>query len=322
MACYSPLKGFKNSNGALVFKRSQHTIGKMEVACGQCLGCRLDKSLMWAMRIVHESHLHKHTNGNCFVTFTYRSEKECTDEQFKNHYYVPEDYSLNYHHFRDFIKRLRRHFNPTDEDGELKKPYQTIRYFHCGEYGDENLRPHYHACLFNIEFDDVHVYSQQEGLTTYESETLQKLWPYGFCTIGELNFETASYTAGYILKKITGNEALETYLRSDDYGVAYWVKPPYITMSLKPGIGSEFYEKYKTDFFPSDESPVPGKGIIKKVPRYYETILQHSDPSMHEMVKNLRQEWIAKHREDFEPERLHDKYKCARARLSNRKRAL
>ena len=89
-------------------------------------------------------------------------------------------------------------------------------------------------------------------------------------------------------------------------------------MSLKPGIGAEFYEKYKTDFFPSDESPIPGKGIIKKVPRYYETKLEQSNPDLHKMVKDLRQVWIAKHREDFTSERLMDKYKCARARQTQR----
>ncbi len=310
MACYSPLKGFRNTNGSLVFKRSQHTIGKMDVACGQCLGCRLDRTLMWAMRIVHESHLHKNTNGNCFVTFTYRSKKECTPKQFRKGHYVPDDYSLNYHHFRDFIKRLRRHFK------------QEIRYFHCGEYGEENLRPHYHACLFNCSFDDLVVYSTQEGITTYESKTLHKLWPYGFCTIGELNFETASYTAGYIQKKITGLQAQETYLRNDDYGVAYWVKPPYITMSLKPGIGAKFYEKYHDDFFPSDESPIPGKGVVQKVPRFYEELLEGSDPELHKLVKRKRQVWISDHQADFTPERLMDKYKSARARQQRQQREL
>ncbi len=265
---------------------------------------------MWAMRIVHESHLHENQHGNCFVTFTYRSIGECTDEQYRKGHYIPDDLSLNYHHFRDFLKRLRRHFP------------QKIRYFHCGEYGDENLRPHYHACLFNCSFDDQFVYQQEEGITTFESETLQNLWPYGFCTIGQLNFETASYTAGYCLKKITGNRANDAYLRNDEYGVAFWVKPPYTTMSLKPGIGADFYEKYKTDFFPCDESPVPGKGIIQKVPRYYQTILQQQDPTTHELVKKLRAEWISAHRDDFTPSRLMDKYKCARARQHQRKREL
>lgn len=93
-------------------------------------------------------------------------------------------------------------------------------------------------------------------------------------------------------------------------------------MSLKPGIGADFYAKFKTDFFPADETPVPGKGIIKKVPRYYENILKISDPEMHNTVKDLRQEWIALHRSDFTPKRLMDKYKCAQAQISQRKRAL
>ncbi len=262
---------------------------------------------MWAIRIVHESTLH---DENCFVTFTYRSKDECTPEQFKKGHYVPNDYSLNYHHFRDFIKRLRRHFP------------QKIRYFHCGEYGDDNLRPHYHACLFNVSFGDMVTEQSNEGFTIFSSPTLSKLWPYGFCTVGELNYTTAAYTAGYVLKKITGLDAKEAYLRSDENGVCYWVKPPYTTMSLKPGIGAKFYEQYKGDFFPSDESPVPGKGIINKVPRYYENILKFEDPKTHELVKELRQKFIQAHREDFSAKSLMDKYKCAQARQSQRQRKL
>ncbi len=310
MPCYSPLKGFKNTNGALVFKRSSHTIGKMEVACGQCLGCRSDRTLVWAMRIVHESCMHADAHGNCFITLTYRSKSECNPGELADGYYVPADYSLNYHHFRDFIKRLRRYFP------------QKIRYFHCGEYGDENLRPHYHACLFNVSFDDKIVEQQTEGITTYSSPNLSKLWPYGFSTVGELNYQTAAYTAGYILKKITGNNAIDAYLRNDDYGVAYWVKPPYTTMSLKPGIGEKFYEKYKDDFFPSDESPVPGKGIIRKVPRFYEEILKSANPKLHKLVRDKRQLWISEHRDDFTPERLMAKYNCHKARSTSQKRTL
>ncbi len=265
---------------------------------------------MWAMRIVHESCMHADVFGNCFITLTYRSIEECNSKQFAKGYFVPVDYSLNYYHFRDFLKRLRRHFP------------QKIRYFHCGEYGDENLRPHYHACLFNVSFDDQVVEQSREGIITYSSPTLSKIWPYGFSTIGELNYRTAAYTAGYILKKITGNQALDAYLRNDEYGVAYWVKPPYTTMSLKPGIGEKFYEKYKNDFFPSDESPVPGKGIIKKVPRYYETILKNENPDLHGLVKKMRQKWMAAHSEDFTPERLRAKYECHKARNSTQKRTL
>ncbi len=265
---------------------------------------------MWAMRITHEASMYNDVHGSCFITLTYRDRDACNAEQRKKGEYVPEDYSLNKSHFQKFIKRLRKYYP------------QKIRYFHCGEYGDENLRPHYHACLFNCGFDDMVVYKSEQGITSYESKTLQKLWPYGFSTIGELNFDTAAYTAGYILKKVNGNQASETYLRSDEYGVAYWVTAPYVTMSLKPGIGAEFYEKYKADFFPSDESPVPGKGIIKKVPRYYVELLESEDSAKFQLVKKLRKEFITAHRADFTPERLMDKYKCQKARQKNKERNL
>ncbi len=309
MACYCPLKGYRNpiSNGLVFYK----TPWPLQVACGQCLGCRIDRTLMWAMRIVHEAHLHER---NCFITLTYRDRDECNAEQTKNGYYIPKDYSLNKKHFQKFIKRLRKHFP------------QKIKYFHCGEYGDDNKRPHYHACLFNCSFEDQEIYDNTQGRGLYSSPSLERLWRYGFSTVGELNFDTAAYTASYILKKITGAAARDEYLRSDEYGVCHWVTPPYITMSLghkKPGgIGAEFYEKYKTDFFPSDESPVPGKGIIKKVPRYYQNILEGTEPGVLALVKERRAEFFEKHKEDFTPERLKDKYICARAGQSRKKREL
>lgn len=312
MPCYSPLKGYKDPvSGGLIFKwTSKKPRAKMEVACGQCLGCRRDRNLMWAMRIVHESCLHVDHYGNCFVTLTYRSKDECTEEQREKRQHIPGDYSLKVSDFQKFIRKLRRHFP------------QHIRYFHCGEYGDENLRPHYHACLFNVSFDDMVIEQSDQGIITYSSPTLEKLWPHGFCTIGELNYDTAAYTSGYILKKINGKQADEHYLRNDEDGVANWVLPPYITMSLKPGIGEKFYNKFKSDFFPSDTSPIPGKGVSQLVPRYYTSMLQTDDPVMHEVIKARRKAFIADHAEDFTPERLMDKYKCQRARYTKQKRTL
>ena len=309
MPCYSPLKGWRDpdTNG-LIFKRTSRTQETLDVACGQCLGCRLDRALMWAVRIVHESTLHLDQLGSCFVTLTYRDRADCTPEQLRLGHHIPDDGSLNKAHFQKFIKRLRKHFP------------QKIRFFHCGEYGEETQRPHYHACLFNCSFDDLQLHRSDEGVHTYYSDTLATLWPYGFATIGELNYDTAAYTARYCLKKVTGTKAADHYLRNDEYGVAYWLQPEYITMSLKPGIGYDFYEKYKTDIFPSDEVPVPGKGIISKVPRYYQTLLEREDPATLELVKQLRQTFIQQHGDDFTPERLMDKYKCQKARISTNRR--
>jgi hypothetical protein len=122
MPCYSPLKGYKDQHtGGLVFKNPGH-LQKMEVACGQCLGCRLDRSRMWAMRIVHESELHRDDHGSCFVTLTYRPMNQATAEQIEKGYHIPDDWSLVKAHFQKFMKRLRK-----------AHPGQKIKYYHAGE---------------------------------------------------------------------------------------------------------------------------------------------------------------------------------------------
>ena len=225
MPCYSPLKGFVNKeSGGIVFKRSKIAGAEMEVACGQCLGCRLDRSREWAARIVHEAQLY---DDNCFITLTYDDE------------HLPKDGSLDKSHFQKFMKRLRKRFSD-----------RKIRYYHCGEYGDQLDRPHYHACLFNFDFMDKELLKERDGNFLFVSQTLHELWPYGFSTVGELTFQSAAYCARYVLKKVNGVLSQDHYLRCDENGVAYWLQPEYTTMSRRPGIGRDWYEKYKEDVHP------------------------------------------------------------------------
>ncbi len=315
MPCFTPLKGYKDpSSGGLTFIKTG-TAQRLEVACGQCLGCRLDHGIMWAVRIVHESFLHMDDRGNCWVTLTYRDPDACDSYQYQHGHYIPADYSLRPHDVSKFIRALRK--SATKKDNKHK-----IRYFYCGEYGDDNDRPHYHVCLFNYSFKDQQLWKDDEGFYTYTSAELDQLWPFGFSTVQPLNYNTAAYTARYSLKKITGKKAEEHYLRCDDDGVAYWLLPEYIRMSTgrtKPcGLGANFYAKFTDDIFPSDEVPVPGKGIIKKVPRYYQNILEAQDPTTLELVKKIRQIYIKAHGDDFTPERLRDRYHCAKARIQKR----
>ncbi len=314
MPCYKPLKGYKDiATGGLTFNKIG-TAQTLEVACGQCFGCRVDHRVMWAIRIVHESYLHLDQHGNSWLTLTYRDRSECNEQQLKKGQYIPEKWSLTPSHVSKFIRALRK-----------QNKDHKIRYFYCGEYGQLG-RPHYHVCLFNHSFDDIQLFKDDEGLYTYTSPTLEKLWPYGFSTCAELNFRTASYTAGYCFKKITGKRARDHYLRCDENGVAYWLLPEYIRMSTgrdKPcGLGAQYYAQFKEDIFPSDTSPVPGQGTVQLVPRYYTNILAESDPDTLELVKQLRHEFISKHAADFTPQRLQDKYICARAKENHSMRNL
>jgi len=318
--CYSPLKGFQDKEtGGIVFKRSKSAGPEMEVACGQCLGCRLDRSRTWAMRIVHESSLY---DDNCFITLTYDPE------------HLPRDGSLNKKHFQDFMKRLRKRF-----------PDRRIRYYHCGEYGDQLERPHYHACLFNLQFPDLDpVGFAADDSPLFTSKILEDTWGKGFVTVGDLTFESAAYCARYILKKVNGARSEDHYkrLQISPYGEILGevqLEPEYTTMSrgrpckehktidpdcdkCQGGIGRKWYERYKDDLWPSDEVPVPSKGVFKKVPRYYEDVLRERDPELHERIKAERQKFRLDNKEEYSPERLMDKYKVKKAQVGMLKRTV
>ena len=157
-----------------------------------------------------------------------------------------------------------------------------------------------------------------------------------------MTFESAAYVARYCLKKITGKDEPNWYWVTDKNGELRRVEQEYCTMSLghrckehrglpsRPvdcekcsgGIGADWYEKYKTDIFPSDEVPVPGSGVFKKVPRYYESLLEREDPGLLEEVKLLREAFKKAHGDEYTPERLMAKYKVKKAQVGMLKRGV
>lgn len=216
---------------------------EITVPCGQCIGCRLDKTSMWALRCMHESHLHE---MNCFITLTFNDDN------------LAPDMSLHKEDFVNFMKRLRDYF---DNHYSSK-----IRFFHSGEYGDKNFRPHHHAILFGVDFPDKKVWQKRpNGSIMYRSEILEKLWPYGYSSVGSVTYQSCGYVARYCLKKITGKAAAEYYAGR---------VPPYLTMSRRPGIGREWFLKYWRDVYPNDFC-VTADGHLKKPPRYYDEIYRY-----------------------------------------------
>jgi hypothetical protein len=300
MPCYSPLIGYRSKE--LTAKNKRKIVFNIKYAqddteviipCGQCIGCRFEKSRQWALRCVHEASLHEE---NCFITLTYSPK------------HLPVDHSLDKTHFQKFMKRLRKHFTGT-----------TIRFYHCGEYGEKNNRPHYHACLFGLDFPDKELHTTtKNGDKLYRSKTLTKIWGKGEENqqlIGELNFKTAAYTARYIMKKINGEQADEHYRRIDeDTGEQFQIKPEYTTMSRRPGIAYDWYKNYKTDVYPSDEVII--KGIPMQPPKYYDSILEKENPFLYDDIKHDRLINGEKYADDNTPERLHVKYKVKQAQAN------
>jgi hypothetical protein len=321
MACYKPIEAWYsqevNPSGkrSLVFNRNNaiDPDSPITIACGQCIGCRLKRSREWAIRCVHEAQMY---DDNCFITLTFNDE---------NLYKRKNPYSVNVRDFQLFMKKLRKKFG------------DKIRYFHCGEYGEicancgKNKmdcessgcndwnptfgRPHYHACLFNFDFPDKKLYRvTKTGQRLYVSETLQKLWPYGFSTIGEVTFESSAYVARYIMKKITGDKAEEHYLKYvPDTGEYVPIEREYVTMSRRSAIGKEWFEKYSSDVYPKDFITIAGKKFGP--PKYYDKLLEKDDPYMLDEVKEDRIVRMMEHKDDLTWERLKTREKVQDLKL-------
>lgn len=264
MPCYRPLKAWRSSergkSGKLGItfdpKKGLRDL-PMDIPCGQCIGCRLERSRQWAMRCMCEASLHEE---NSFITLTYDEEN------------VPVDYGLTKGQGGDFTLFLKR----------LRKASELpLRYYMCGEYGEENLRPHYHACLFGRDFADK--VPLKEGL--YMSAELEKLWGLGLCSVGNLTFESAAYVARYCTKVQTGPMSSKNQRIQLD-GSVVEVSPPYARMSLRPAVGKEWLKKWKSDAYPSDFLVFRGKKM--RPPRYFDKVLEEDDPSLYEEMKRGR----------------------------------
>lgn len=300
MPCFHPLEAYQSampdpSTGKKSITFNRHTARnhrKIQLPCGQCVGCRLERSRQWAVRCMHESQMH---DKNCFITLTFSPEAL---EQRKN----PQ--SVDVRDFQLFMKRLRKKHGP-------------VRFYHCGEYGELNKRPHYHACLFGFDFPDKELYKTTDaGCRLYTSSLLSELWPFGFSTIGDVTFESAAYCARYIMKKINGEKKLSHYTKWDEETgeILSDIKPEYTTMSRRPGIGHNWLQTYQPDVYPHDYVIV--NGVKCKPPKYYDNILKTSRPYEFEEIQNTRLTNAEKYVDNNTTERLKIREEIQNARLN------
>lgn len=215
---------------------------------------------------------------NSFITLTYSEEN------------LPTGKSLNYRDFQLFMKRLR--FNTG----------YPIRFFMCGEYGEKDARPHYHALLFGYQFPDLQYWGKSPaGHNVYRSKILEELWTLGNSLIGNVTRESAGYVARYCMKKVTGDLAETHYAYTAEDGTIKHRTPEFARMSLKPGIGATWYAKYHDDVHPNDY--VVTDGIKVPVPRYYDNMFKANNGDLDE-IKYNRQQYAAKYADNRTPERM------------------
>lgn len=288
----------------------------MQVPCGQCIGCRLQRSREWADRCVLES-LQYPVNSCWCVTLTYsdeafarrdrrgellhpsriavvRNDDGSTKERFNLY---PRDLEL-------FFKRLRKTFAPFG--------YDNIRYFVGAEYGDHGQRPHFHLILFNIGFPDLRVSDRcfSENGEIFESALLDRVWsdnvgsnrkpeylPIGIAAINRFSWHSAAYCARYCMKKMQGKAKKErnesfTFLDPDTGEVVEFVDE-FCRMSTHPGIGFKYFEENKEKIYRTDEVFVPDGGlkVAKRKPcKYFDKLFERDNPFDAERMQKIKAE--------------------------------
>lgn len=315
MGCYHPLKGFRfgstvsgrdniivtsfavdhieideqgnirkaynrgiSSNSRLCIPGSE----AIEIPCGQCIGCRLDYSAQWASRCLLEMKQHEH---NCFLTLTYDDDHlhdiwtcRLSDHQEQ----IPS--TLDKRDLQLFWKRLRKYIG------------SDLRYYAAGEYGDTTGRAHYHAIVFGFDprnsdkFDDIRLYSSSDqGYNYYVSEKMNKIWQNGQVIIADASWESAAYTARYVMKKMKG-------IGASIYNELS-IEPEFVTMSRRPGIGYNWlmsdivcYATFLKQYISSNN----GRREIGKL-RYFDNKLDEMYPFDYDKLKENRNHY-AKYR--------------------------
>lgn len=277
MPCTAPLPAWRPSVAGgrpRIGETARTDVETFRLDCGQCLSCRIARQRDWAVRAVHETVI-SGARRAAFLTLTY------------NDAHLPPDGGLRRRDLTLFLKRFR------------KAHGAGIRYLAAGEYGDARLRPHYHLALWGHEFTDKQAWKRtRRGDTLYRSEALDRAWtcpkcsgPIGHTWLGNLEFASAAYVAGYVTKKVTGGPSFYSYLRLNPDGEMVSVEPEFSVMSRRPGLGAEFYRRFRSDLFPKDYVHVQKGDTVKRypVPRYYRKLLEADDPEMAQACKDKRQ---------------------------------
>lgn len=247
MQCQSP---FQVRNKFIDHKSDNYLY--TPVPCGKCIPCLKRRSSHWSFRVEQEA---RKSKTSCFITLTYEN-PPLTFNGLK---------TLKKKDFQNFFKRLRK-LCPA------KKGKNRLKYFACGEYGTQTMRPHYHAIVFNLPQEIIDSATQ-----------IRDTWKHGHVMVTPSNIKTINYVVGYINKNtIADKEDLKQIGIYDD-------RIPEFQLMSK-GLGEGYLTPQMIKYYKDRKlfCIVKENGQILSMPRYYKQKI--FEP--HEL-KELFKEWIA-----------------------------
>lgn len=279
MGCNLPMPAYQLKGGGVAI--GGHHPDKpgypIRLPCGKCTGCRLDQARGWALRCRLELGSHPSTT---FVTLTYAEEN------------LPLTLSLE--HPQLWLKRLRKELGAS----------RPIRYFLCGEYGEQRNRPHYHAILFGGREED--------------RAAIEKTWGLGRTQVEAITPARIAYVAGYTQKKVRDRYREREGVVDPETGEWVEWKPPFVVMSRRPGIGTcakQHTASWK-DYAVQDGYKMP-------IPRFLHDAWKSSvTPEEVETNKTTRQQRAAAHKKTLERLAANEEIQKAKQRIDGDRRRL
>ncbi len=200
------------------------------VRCGKCLDCQTSLAKEWALRLCEETKSHK---DYFMLTLTYNDGN------------LPSDGNVSKRDVQLFLKRFRKSIK------------HEVRYFACGEYGDDYSRPHYHLIIWGWYPPDTYFFkTDNAGNPIYRSPIIEECWKKGFSSVIAFRNDLALYVSLYLQSC-----PVEGQMK------------PFRLMSRNPGIGT-FTVNEKN--IASDKLYYSHKGKVRfgRVPR---TVLNHAE---------------------------------------------
>lgn len=292
MRCTSPKTVWENPEGGRpIFSLWSGVAPGREflIGCGKCLGCQLDRSSSWATRAVHEA---RYFDRKCFLTLTWRDED------------MPGNPGEARYEIRKFQVRFRKEFG------------SGHRFFGCMELGKQFCRPHGHLLVYGEDFKAgafaVPGGSREHPL--WSNPVLDRLWPFGFASVGELTQESASYVARYVVKKV-GQPSTVRLVHPVTGEVAEWPTVYRPFYPLRPALGVRFLEEFSEDVW----SGLRARGGARiPIPRAYSKRLKADDPERHDQLVQDRIQAMTAKRDLSEesPQRMAVKAEVMRAKLN------
>nr|QJB18855.1 MAG: replication initiator protein [Microvirus sp.] len=258
MQCFKPIQ---------LLNPKTHTY--MSVPCNKCLGCRMARSSEWALRCLHEL---PYWEDSSFVTLTYAAEN------------LIEGNTLSKIELQLFFKRLRKNLTCKPKKKEkcavCTNKKCKIKYYACGEYGDEKKRPHYHAIIFGISKNEHKTEKRWDNRKKkfyhiVKDGVLTDSWKNGEVQIGTVTYDSCRYVAGYLDQKLYGEKQKQTYNKTSRL-------PPFQLVSA--GLGLRYAVENQEQLYRQLYTTI--QGVKVPIPRYYKKKLDLKADLFESFIKN------------------------------------